>query len=195
LVLKEKIGKSDAHTQLFTGMYKREKGYYPEVGDWEFFTVDAGATKILDRGKLQSCAECHKGYAKSDFITKLYAAPTQLTSGRVVLHSSVAMAHGEKLHYEEQQVKNTLGYWTNPADWAEWKFQLDRPGTYTIHLWQGCGGGCGGSEIEIVCAGQSNKFTVDETGHFQKFTEREVGKIKFEKAGPHKARAGCDGLP
>ena len=28
-------------------MWKREPGYFPETGDWEFFTVDAKAEKLL----------------------------------------------------------------------------------------------------------------------------------------------------
>lgn len=183
-ILKEKLGWKDSKTTLFTAMFKREKGYFPEVGDWEFLTIDAKAEKITERGKLQSCAECHKDYAKGDFVTKLYAAPTQLSGGRVVLHSSKAIVHGTKLHYEKPQNKNTLGFWVVPTDWAEWKFDLVQPGTYTIHLWQGCGNGSGGSEIEVRCADQSNKFIVEETGHFQKFKERQVGTLKFDKAGP-----------
>ena len=85
---------------------------------------------------------------------------------------------------EPKKEKNTLGFWVNPADWASWHFQVAKPGTYAIHIWQGCGKGSGGSEVEIKCAGQSTKFTVEDTGHFQNFKEREVGKITFGKAGP-----------
>lgn len=184
LVLKEKLGRANGETELFTGMWKREKGYFPETGDWEFFTVDAKGGKVLERGKLQSCAKCHQDYAKGDFVTRLYTAPAQLTGGRIVLHSSKALAHGTKLHYEDPEAKNTLGYWTDPADWAEWKFTVDRPGSYTIQIWQGCGKGSGGSEIEMTCAGQANKFIVEETGGFQNFKVREVGTIQFEKPGP-----------
>ena len=184
LVLKEKIGRAIGATDGFTGMWKREPGYFPETGDWEFFTVDAKAEKILERGKLESCAQCHQDYAKGDFVTKLYAMPTQLTAGRIVLHSSTALTHGTKLHYEDPAAKNTLGYWTDAADWAEWKFTVNQPGRYTIHIWQGCGKGSGGAEIEMICAGQTNKFIVADTGHFQNFKEREVGTIQFAKPGP-----------
>ena len=183
LVLKEKLTGEALKTEEFTGMLKREAGYFPEGGDWEYFTVDAAAAKIGERGKLKSCAECHANQAKVDRITKLSAAAVQLTSGKIMLHSSKAEAHGEKLHYEELEKKNTLGFWVNPADWAEWKFNVTQPGTYAIHIWQGCGKGSGGAEIEISCAGQANKFIVDDTGHFQNFKEREVGTIKFDKPG------------
>ena len=185
LLVKEKFG-SDGKSQLFTGMWKREDGYFPEVGDWEFFTVDGAASKVLERGKVASCASCHQEMTKGDFVSRDYIIPAQITDGRVILHSSKAKAHGEKLHYEEEQIKNTLGYWTNSEDWAEWEFQVNRPGRFDIHLWQGCGKGCGGSEIGIVMAGQTAVFNVEETGHFQNFKERVVGQVNFAETGPQR---------
>jgi hypothetical protein len=184
LILKEKLEKEHGAARLFTGMLKREKGYYPEGGDWEYFTVDGAASKIAERGKLSRCATCHEEYPQGDFVTKVYAAPVQLSGGRIVLHSSTAQVQGEKLQYERGEAKNTLGFWVKPGDWASWHFQVAKPGTYAVHLWQGCGKGSGGSEVEIRCAGQSVKFTVEETGHFQNFKERVVGKVKFDKKGP-----------
>lgn len=184
LLLKEKLGRKDGKTQLFTGMFKREKGYFPETGDWEFFVADAKAEKIVERGKLANCASCHDDYQKGDYVTKVYAAPVQLSGGRIVLHSSTAQVQGEKLQYEPQEKKNTLGFWVNPADWASWHFKVAKPGTYAIHIWQGCGKGSGGAEVEFKCGDQKASFTVEDTGGFQNFKEREIGKFTFEKAGP-----------
>ena len=183
LVLKEKLATTENKTQGFTGMLKREAGYFPEGGDWEYFTVDGSAAKIIERGKMASCAECHGSYAQSDFITKLSASAAQLSGGRIMLHSSKAAPHGEKLQYEPLEKKNTLGFWVNAADWADWKFNVQKPGTYVIHIWQGCGTGSGGAEVEVSCAGQSSKFIVKDTGHFQNFEEREIGEITFKEAG------------
>ena len=183
LLLKEKLVTAENKTEGFTGMLKREAGYFPEGGDWEYFTVDGGVTKLPERGKLQSCAQCHSSYAQGDFITKLSASAAQLSGGRIMLHSSKATPHGEKLQYEPLEKKNTLGFWVNAADWADWKFNVQKPGTYVIHIWQGCGTGSGGAEVEVSCAGQSSKFIVKDTGHFQNFEEREIGEITFKEAG------------
>jgi hypothetical protein len=73
IVLKEKFSDATAkHTELFTGMVKREAGYNPECGDWEFFTLSANANKVTSRGRLQSCMDCHVDYKYSDFVTKDY---------------------------------------------------------------------------------------------------------------------------
>lgn len=184
VLLKEQRGGGKG---FFAGMIKREKGYFPEGGDWEFFAADQEASRILERGKLQHCAKCHGEFAKGGFVARSgYTFPAQLSGGRIILHSSTARVEGEKLQYEPQEHKNTLGYWVNAADKAHWNFTVQKPGTYAIHVWQGCGKGSGGSEVEIGCAGQSSRFTVEETGHFQNFKERQVGKIRFEKPGPQK---------
>ena len=183
LLLKEKFIAAVDKTEGFTGMLKREAGYFPEGGDWEYFTVVGSAAKIIERGKMASCAECHGSYANGDFITKLSASAAQISGGRIMLHSSKATPHGEKLQYEPIEKKNTLGFWVNAADWADWKFNVQQPGTYVIHIWQGCGTGSGGAEVEVSCAGQSSKFTVKDTGHFQNFEEREIGEVTFKEAG------------
>jgi hypothetical protein len=74
IVLKEKFSDAEGkQTELFTGMIKREVGYNPECGDWEFFTLPGDASKISERGKLQDCMDCHVEYKKSDYVTKSYA--------------------------------------------------------------------------------------------------------------------------
>jgi hypothetical protein len=183
LLLKEKFT-ADHKTECFTGMWKREADYFPEVNDWEFFTVDEAASKIIERGRLPRCASCHQEFKKGDCVSKEFILPAQLSGGRIILHSSRAKATGETLHYEEEEKKNTLGYWSNPADWASWAFEVSRPGTYEIHLWQGCGKGSGGSEVAITTADQTATFLVEDTGHFQNFIERVMGRVTFQSAGP-----------
>ncbi|MEW6303518.1 MAG: cytochrome P460 family protein [Verrucomicrobiota bacterium] len=73
VVLKEKFADlKGERTELFTGMVKREKGYNPECGDWEFFVLGADASKVIERGRLQRCMDCHVEYKASDFVTKNY---------------------------------------------------------------------------------------------------------------------------
>ncbi|HEY1121666.1 MAG TPA: hypothetical protein VGE67_08705, partial [Haloferula sp.] len=97
-----------------------------------------------------------------------------------------AQVQGKKLQYEPKEEKNTLGFWVDAADSASWSFGVSRPGRYEIHVWQGCGKDSGGSEVEISVGDQRNRFTVEDTGHFQNFKERTVGTVSFEKAGPQK---------
>ncbi|MDX1961698.1 MAG: cytochrome P460 family protein [Pirellulales bacterium] len=58
--------------ELFTAMLKREPGYNPDCGDWEFLVIDGRATQVLARGKIESCMDCHKDYKGTDYVTRAY---------------------------------------------------------------------------------------------------------------------------
>ena len=100
-----------------------------------------------------------------------------LTNGVVLLHSRSAAIHGTTLRYEPMPFKNTLGWWGRPEDWADWTFALDRPGTFEVEVLQGCGKGSGGSEVRLEVAQQTLSFDVQETGHFQIFVPRRIGRV------------------
>jgi hypothetical protein len=53
-----------------------------------------------------------------------------------------------------------------------------------VAVHQGCGGG-GGSEVAVALDGQELKFTVQDTGGFQKWTEVSVGEVKIDKPGTY----------
>ncbi len=117
----------------------------------------------------------------------------------IVLHARDVTIHGETVRYEPEPHKNTIGYWSDVADWVSWDFDVSAPGTYAVEVLQGCGEGSGGSEVEIIAAivapdegapGSSEPeqrltFTVQDTGHFQKFVARTVGSFTFTRPGRH----------
>ncbi|RYD85172.1 MAG: hypothetical protein EOP84_03325 [Verrucomicrobiaceae bacterium] len=71
IVLKQKFSSPEAkEAEFYTGMRKREKGYNPDCGDWEFFTMNADRRAFTAQGRIDSCMDCHRTYAKTDFITK-----------------------------------------------------------------------------------------------------------------------------
>lgn len=106
-------------------------------------------------------------------------------SGAIILHARDATVHGEKLLYEKPAHKDTLGYWVNANDWAEWTFTAPTEGIYAVQVLQGCGAGSGGSEVELRVGDSALTFTVEETGHFQRFVPREVGTLRLSGPGPH----------
>ena len=73
LVVKEKLERRDAaEPELLTAMYKREAGYDPEGGDWEYLVLDGRGTKVRARGRLESCRACHRADADTDFVSRNY---------------------------------------------------------------------------------------------------------------------------
>lgn len=57
---------------------------------------------------------------------------TQNPDGSIRLPASEAQLHGEGIRYESGDGRDNLGFWTNPTDWAEWEFNLKRPGIFEV---------------------------------------------------------------
>jgi len=98
--------------------------------------------------------------------------------GDIRLHAIAAQVHGEKLRYEPQPQKDTLGFWTRPEDWASWDFEVPKAGRYEVEVLQGCGN-AGGAEVNVEIGGQTLRFTVVGTGHFQNFIQRTIGTVEL----------------
>ncbi len=103
--------------------------------------------------------------------------------GMLRLSAHLATTHGINLRYESPAHKNTIGYWTRSEDWVSWEVQLATPGRYEVEVLQGCGTGCGGSEVEVSLGESRIRFTVVETGGFQKFLPRRVGVLDVPRPG------------
>ncbi len=73
--------------------------------------------------------------------------------GSIWLPAHTAITSGEKLRYEPQPHKNTVGYWVQPGDFATWKFRVEKPGKFNLAILQGCGAGQGGSRAVVEFAG------------------------------------------
>ena len=110
---------------------------------------------------------------------------TQLEDGAIILHASEALIHGTTVRYEPQPNKNTLGYWTQVDDWVAWNFRVVRPGRFDVELLQGCGTGSGGSEVAITVDEQKLTAQVQETGGFQNFISRTIGRVQIEGPGTY----------
>ena len=73
VIVKEKLPDKFSQTpELLTVMIKREKGFNPTSGDWEYMVVDGTATTVQARGKLENCQACHTGKPGTDYIFRTY---------------------------------------------------------------------------------------------------------------------------
>ena len=73
MIVKEKYSTPEDRTPLlYTIMRKREAGYNPQVGDWEFSVVGPNGTQLQASGKLENCQGCHVGKSESDFVFRPY---------------------------------------------------------------------------------------------------------------------------
>ena len=74
VIVKEKVGThSEGRTPLlYTLMSKREPGYNPAVGDWEFSVASGNGTQIEASGRLENCQACHITKRDADFVFRPY---------------------------------------------------------------------------------------------------------------------------
>jgi hypothetical protein len=62
--------------KLMTVMIKREKGYFPKGGDWEYLVTNP-KMQVLQRGKLESCQKCHVQTKTTGYLFRHYLPETQ----------------------------------------------------------------------------------------------------------------------
>lgn len=74
VIVKQKVGKSHEgpKTLLYTIMKKRERGYNPEVDDWQILVVSGNGTQLETSGKIESCQACHVRRSDTDFVFRAY---------------------------------------------------------------------------------------------------------------------------
>jgi arylsulfatase A-like enzyme len=123
--------------------------------------------------------------AKAMTPNPAYVPNPQAKNGVITLHAKTASVYGVQLRFEPLPHKDTLGFWTQKGDWASFEFTVEKPGTFTVEVLQGCGNGSGGSEVELAVGDQKVTFKVEETGGFQAFKAREVGTLTIDKPGRH----------
>ena len=145
--------------------------YDPGVSkeDVDTARIEAGASSAELRTKL---TDWRAGMNAAIQGRKARVTPAR---GDIRLHAKDATVHGTQARYEEASYKNVIGFWTKPEDWASWDFEVAKAGRYEVEVQQGCSGG--GSEVAVEIAGQTLKFTVENTGHFQNMIARTIGEV------------------
>jgi arylsulfatase A len=101
--------------------------------------------------------------------------------GSVILQARDVVVHGTTVRYEPD--KNTIGYWTKPADWVSWELEITQPETFTVEMFEACGRGSGGSHYTVELADQKLTDQVPDTDSFRNFRTRKIGEIKIDKPG------------
>ena len=166
----------------------------PSTGSWyRYQTLSVGRLYLAGAEPFTARASCKtlKGGAVMNLkAMTMRPAPegkpiAQDASGAIALLARDATTHSVMMRYEPATNKNCLGYWVNANDWAEWQFNVTKPGAFEVEVWQGCGKGQGGSDAEVDVGGERFPFVVEETGHFQIFIPRRVGRVKLAAPGTY----------
>jgi hypothetical protein len=74
VVVKEKHNDRSAEgpPAEYGAMIKREPGYDPQHGDWEYLYVVRQPEKKVTRGRIESCINCHEHAKNRDYVFRTY---------------------------------------------------------------------------------------------------------------------------
>jgi hypothetical protein len=73
VIVKEKLASKNSFApELLTVMTKREPGYNPENGDWEYIALDGSGKSVHARGRLERCQACHMMIKATDYVSRNY---------------------------------------------------------------------------------------------------------------------------
>src|SRR5262249_52939164 len=75
----------------------------------------------------------------STLVLRIKGAPevdqiaiVQDPDGSIQLTASEADLHGSQIKYESGDRRDNIGFWFDPAEWAEWNVQITKPGKFEI---------------------------------------------------------------
>ncbi len=165
----------------FEGMPDQTVTIHPEIDYWEIrFKGDAAASHVV----LE--------FDSFPYLPRETTPTKQAGDGTLTLPCSQGRVHGQKLRFEPQPHKNTIGYWAVAEDNVTWPIVISQPGEFNVGLLQGAGERGGGTaRVSLLSNGNlvdSFEFEVEVTGHFQNFRWRHAGILKAEQAGPYELK-------
>ena len=73
ILVKEKLPAADStHPELLTIMRKRNKGFSPKYGDWEYLVADGQGKHVGKPDSVEKCRSCHADWKATDFVSRRY---------------------------------------------------------------------------------------------------------------------------
>ncbi len=114
----------------------------------------------------------------------LVRATPQEEDGRVVLKAVDADIHSRmntEPRVETQDENAYLGYWTDASAWVQFKFQLDKPGTFEVIAETSAE--ADGSELQIELGDERLRLRVPNSGGSGEFKETSAGRVTLSRRG------------
>ncbi|HZI32061.1 MAG TPA: alpha-L-fucosidase, partial [Candidatus Binatia bacterium] len=104
----------------------------------------------------------------------------QKPDGSIALPASEADLHGDTFKYESGSSLDDIGYWTNPGDWADWNFKVNRPGKFTVSAVIAAPAS---GAFDVAVAGQTLHCSAPVTGNYVTFEPVNLGTIEITGTG------------
>jgi len=100
--------------------------------------------------------------------------------GSVVLPAGEARLHGDGIKYESGDQRDSLGFWTNPDDWADWELKITRPGRFEVTAEIA---GLEKASLEISVGDSKTQGVANATGDYGKFKVARFGTLEIASTG------------
>lgn len=102
------------------------------------------------------------------------------TDGSFLLSAKSAIVSGKQLRFEPE--KNSLGYWRNPDDQAQWLLDVTEPGRFSVILEFACAPREQGGEYEILTGTklEPRNFKVASTGSWDDYDRVKLFEIDLD---------------
>jgi alpha-L-fucosidase len=105
---------------------------------------------------------------------------SQDPNGSVDLVASEARLHGQQIQYEFGHRRDNLGFWMDPADWADWEFSVTHPGQFEVVAEIAAPDS---AAFEISVGDQRIKGSAPVTGDYGNFKPVTLGKVSVNAPG------------
>ena len=105
--------------------------------------------------------------------------PIRASAGVFQLAAAHAVTHGA-VRYEPGGEHDNLGYWDNPADWAEWPIQVPKPGKFHVTALVAA---MGTGTFTVGAGGQSVTGSAPNTGSYAYYQSVDLGTLIVTQAG------------
>ncbi len=144
-------------------------------------------TECTENGLVVTLPRSAPSALSSTIVVQLRGVPeiqptalAQKRDGSITLAASQARLHGTTFQYECSGPLDNIGYWTTPDDWADWEFNLSRPGRFAVSAVIAA---LESGSFEISIAGQTLRCAAPRTGSYITFAPVKLGVVELPTAG------------
>jgi alpha-L-fucosidase len=98
----------------------------------------------------------------------------------ISLPASEARLHGDDIQTETLAGHDSIGFWTNPGDWADWEFKVTAPGRFTVSADVA---GPDAASMDLTAGESHLRADTTATGSYERFRTVKFGSIEIAAPG------------
>ena len=107
-----------------------------------------------------------------------------MSENAVTLTAEKAVLDGDKINTEKKGSRTNIGFWDDPKESVHWLVRIGAPG---VHMIRGEFAATGASRLRLRVGDKQVRFDVPATGSWNRSTQVDVGRLRFEAPGIYHA--------